>query len=214
MIRGPGGTLASAAASPATLEATGRNGAIALSGLVLGGLLTSSILPTLLERIKALVPVGKVARRMWHRRTAVSWLTYRNIWFASQIIYSVGLFATILSDTYIVMVLVTGLVGFSLAVTQWIPFTLTNLAIKKIGGHSVLEAEGNSGMVATILGIHNTFIAAPQIIASLACTMVFTIVDGQAANEFLYGTSWIFAGCGLVSLIAAVLVLRIPDVCT
>jgi len=134
-------------------------------------------------------------------------LTYRNVWFISQIVYSMGLFGLLLSRSLKLMLFIAGLMGFSIAVVQWIPFTLINIAIIDMDGGSKPESGDSAGRAGTVLGIHNAFIAAPQILSSLACTVVFNFVKGEVGDSI----SWIFAGCGLISLVGAMMVLRIAD---
>jgi solute carrier family 45 protein 1/2/4 len=106
------------------------------------------------------------------------------------------------------MIFINSLMGFSWAVTQWIPFTLGNITILDIENVARHQSGGESGRVGMVLGVHNFCIAAPQILSSLACTLVFKLVG----NETVGSISWIFAGCGLVSLVAAAMVLRLEDI--
>ncbi|KAH8747365.1 hypothetical protein F5882DRAFT_525592 [Hyaloscypha sp. PMI_1271] len=96
-----------------------------------------------------------------------------------EIVYSVGLFGLLLSRSLKLMLFIAGLMGFSIAVVQWIPFTLINIAIIDMDGGSKPESGDSAGRAGTVLGIHNAFIAAPQILSSLACTVVFNFVKGE-----------------------------------
>jgi len=182
-----------------------REGAVSLLALSLGALITSIALPIFLKKISTNTYLSTSSSRRRHSRPFIA---YKSVWFISQVIYSLSIFGIILERSYIPMVITTGLVGFSFAVTQWIPFTLLNIAILDERG----QTKNHIARVGTVLGLHNIFIAAPQILSSLACAVIFKLVQEEVGEDATCSISWIFAGCGMVSLVAAVMVLRIEDI--
>lgn len=188
-------------------ENSSRHGSLALLSLSIGALITSTVLPQLLRSTSVLM---KSTMFSWANPTSSSWITYRNSWFASQITFSVGISGILLMDSPLGKVLLTGILGFSWAITQWIPFTLLNTAIGHMDDNLDLSPFNGSRGAGLILGIHNMFIATPQILGSLACTFVFGSVTGDSGGNEAHTIAWIFAGCGVVSFVAGLLVLRVP----
>lgn len=89
---------------------------------------------------------------------------------------------------------------------------MTNISILGNEDHPGHDRETGPSRAGSVLGIHNVFIAAPQILSSVACSMAFKLAKRRGVeDESVYSMSWIFATCGLVSFIAAVLILRIAD---
>lgn len=74
------------------------------------------------------------------------------------------------------------------------------------------ESRSSYGRVGTLLGVHNTFIAAPQILSAISCILVFNLAGGRSGNHGLLGISYIFVGCGISSLVAAIMVLRLAKI--
>lgn len=91
-------------------NASYRRGAMALFSFSFGGLLTSIILPGLLARLDRPVRSG-------HRQQALYWVTYRNVWFLSQIVYCLALYGLLLSHYFVLTICCTSLAGCSWAVT-------------------------------------------------------------------------------------------------
>ena len=121
-----------------------------------------------------------------------------------------GIFGIILSRSFVAAVLCAGVMGFSFAVTQWIPFTLLNIAILQSSG-STWETNSCGTNAGAVLGLHNTFVAGPQILSSVACAIVFKFVEKGVEDDTSSSMSWIFAGCGVISLVGAAMVLRLEN---
>jgi solute carrier family 45 protein 1/2/4 len=185
-------------------EVSNRIGALSLLSLSVGALLAASILPGILEHVSS-CDAAKLQR---YQRMLVYCFTYRKIWFTSQVLFSLGVFGVLFCRSSVSMIFITSLIGFSWAVTQWISFTPGNIIILCMEDVAKHQSGGESGRVGMVLGIHNFCIAAPQILSSLACTLVFKLVG----NETIESISGIFVGCGLVSLVAAAMVLRLENI--
>ena len=180
-------------------DVSSRIGAQSLLGLSIGALFAVSVLPPILTHFSSYQAFK--ARR--HEKVLGYCFTHKRMWFLSQVIFSVGVFGILASTSSISMILIGSIMGLSWAMTQWIPFTLSSIAIlnmnKQLGKVSMM-----TGM---ILGVHNFCIAAPQTLSAIACTLVFRF----SGMETVENISWIFVGSGLMSLVAAMLVLQLED---
>lgn len=190
------------AAQLASLSASAdRYGALSLLTLSVSALFNSLFLPQLLSRISS-SPRNRYGGLF-------SWVTHRNTWFIAQVVFSVGLYTLLLTESTTVMIVAVSFIGFSWAVTQWLPLALISVQVKMMSEN---QGNGNGGTVGAVLGIHNVFIAAPQILASLEGTIIFGITgDGDDSGSAVYGISWILMGSGLVSVVAALMVLRLGE---
>ena len=107
-----------------------------------------------------------------------------------------------------------GLCGLSWALTCWAPFALISAEVAKSaeatrkGRDALATSEDQAGV---ILGIHNVAIAAPQILATLVCSLIFRAVQkprGEAGDQ---STAWVLRFVGATALVAAYMTSRIEE---
>jgi hypothetical protein len=108
------------------------------------------------------------------------------------------------------MTVLAGLTGITGAVTQWVPFTFINLEIIRLEKHGWRNRR-NPQSAGTLLGVKNASIAAPQILATLCCTLIFWLVGEDPGSGPMLGMKWIPAGCNIASFVAAALTLRLKE---
>lgn len=142
-------------------------------------------------------------------------LTLRRAWIIAHCIFALCMVLTFVIRTPQAATWMVGLCGLSWALTSWAPFSLISAEISKSDeaarrgmGATAAASEDQAGVV---LGLHNVAIAAPQIIATLVCSMIFKAVQkprGVAGDE---STAWVLRFGGMVALGAAYMTSRIAE---
>ena len=142
-------------------------------------------------------------------------LTLRRAWVVAHCIFALCMALTFIIRTPSAATWMVGLCGLSWAVTSWAPFALISAEISKSDemarrgrGAAAASSEDQAGV---ILGLHNVAIAAPQIIATLACSLIFKAAQkprGEAGDE---STAWVLRFGGVAALVAAYMTTRIAE---
>lgn len=119
--------------------------------------------------------------------------TLRRAWFMSQIVFALSMFSTFFIKTPLQGTIMVAVVGLSWSLTLWAPFALISAEISKreqdrrdrqrkrlINGDTDYfgaaddEEEDRAGI---ILGLHNVAVSAPQVIATLVCSVLFKFLQ-------------------------------------
>ena len=142
-------------------------------------------------------------------------LTLRRAWIIAHCIFALCMALTFFIRTPQAATWMVGLCGLSWALTSWAPFALISAEISKSdeaarkgGGAVAAASEDQAGVV---LGLHNVAIAAPQIFATLVCSLIFKAIQkprGVAGDE---STAWVLRFGGMVALGAAYMTSRIAE---
>lgn len=95
--------------------------------------------------------------------------------------------------------------GFSWGVTQWVPYAIIGeeVATHQINDSSVRGGEDEDWSLiqsGRIMGIHNSAISVPQVIAAIVSSMIFIIAQALGREN---GMAWIIGWSGLPGAIAA-----------
>jgi len=132
------------------------------------------------------------------------WQQTHNVWAMSLLLYGLCNFSTVfISSTYAAISVVT-LTGVSWGITQWAPFAL-------LGEEIAMQRDNRQGMTnnsGTIMGLHNTAISIPQIIAALGSSVIFRLSEGHGSIEG-HGIALVLRASGVATLIAAYLAMRL-----
>ncbi|QDS70402.1 hypothetical protein FKW77_009382 [Venturia effusa] len=120
-------------------------------------------------------------------------------WTYLHLLFSLSMFSTIFVRSETTAIVLAAFVGISWAGTLWIPFALIGkdvAARNEINAH-VLEGElepAQQDQAGAIMGLHNSAISAPQIIAALASGIILWLVPRD-------GLGWVmrFGGCSTLA---------------
>ena len=144
----------------------------------------------------------------------VPYLTLRRAWIIAQLLFAFCMVLTFFIRTPQAATWMVGLCGLSWALTCWAPFALISAEIAKSaeaarkGRDALVTSEDQAGV---ILGIHNVAIAAPQILATLVCSLIFRAIQkprGEAGDQ---STAWVMRFVGATALVAAYMTSRIEE---
>ena len=125
------------------------------------------------------------------------------------------MFLTFLADHLMFTYAIIAAVGISWAAATWIPFTLISREIsqrKCAGRYSELAKEdGQSDIAATVIGIHNMAMAAPQIFSASASSLFFWVTGKGDTDLDSASIVWLLRAGGLSTLAAAWITLTLPE---
>ena len=162
--------------------------------------------------------------------------TLRRAWMASQILFTVSMFCTVLVRTVTAATVLIGLVGITWALTLWAPWAIISAEISsrdearraRYAGRSdqfppgrrlssslddeeEQEEEQAADQAGVILGIHNMAIAAPQIIATVVSSIIFRLFQKPRGVPGDHSIAIVMALGGVTVLISAWFIHLIRD---
>ena len=142
-------------------------------------------------------------------------------WTCAHIFFALAMFATMMVTTQAAATFLVASVGLSWAFTHWAPFAIignelgNELAARRsfnISTHGSLDDETSTVNVevqaGAVMGLHNVAISAPQIIAALACSLIFALAQSLGSQD---GTGWVLRAGGCAALFAAYLTSKFDD---
>lgn len=182
-------------------EAT-RKGSFALLLFAITSLAGNFVLPYLVEP-KAVSPVNPEQLISVEQRVA-------KVWTFSHILFVLCMLATFLVSSANQASVLIAVLGICWAVALWAPFCLISYDTAKLREEAhaqQLQSPGSESETSyvhqpgVVLGIHNLFIAAPQVISSLMSSALFAIFNGSVA--------WVFRFGGIFAVVATVLSRRL-----
>ncbi|KAG4427781.1 hypothetical protein IFR05_016735 [Cadophora sp. M221] len=163
----------------------------------------------------------------------VPWLTLRRAWLISHLIFATCMFSTLLVRSITAATILIGVVGISWALTLWAPFAIISAEVSKRDAlrrsretaqahHHTLTTDDDDpeshplpkpeeDQAGVILGIHNMAIASPQILATIASSIIFKFLQKPRGTPGDRSISVVLAAGGLSTLVAAWLTSRIKD---
>jgi solute carrier family 45 protein 1/2/4 len=167
-----------------------------------------------------LKPTVRPARRFFppFRENAlqIPGLTLKRAWLLSHFFFA-GLTAlTFFAHTTFTATLLVAAVGLPWAMTMWAPFALIAVEVSqrdnlRRNGHvgrpssSHRDEDGDEEeeqQAGTVLGIHNVAVAAPQVIATLASSMIFKALQKPRGSVGDDSVAWVLRFGGLAALLA------------
>lgn len=157
----------------------------------------------------------------------IPWLTLRRAWLLSHLCFALCMLCTFLISSVGAATVMVGVVGFSWALTLWAPFALISAEISKRDMEArrrLMESNNpnpNPNATATgnepedqagvVLGLHNVAISAPQIFASLVCSVIFKAAQRPRGTPGDESTAWVLRFGGLAALVAAYMTYRVDE---
>lgn len=141
-------------------------------------------------------------------RYPFSWLSLRRLWSISQIIYAVAMFSTFFVYSPSHAIILTAMCGLSSTVSLWAPFALVSGEISKDGVESDLRKKAG-----IILGIHNSFISAPQLLMTIVSSLIFKLLAPDPNDDGARDTSiaWMLRLGGVCALCASYMATKVRD---
>ncbi|KAE9992805.1 hypothetical protein EG327_007729 [Venturia inaequalis] len=170
------------------IEDAVRLGSLASLVFAVFALLTSIILPIIIDKFT-------------HDAGQKPTTAITTAWTYTHLIFSVSMFSTIFVNSQTTAIVLAAFVGVSWAGTLWIPFALIgkDLAARNELNARVLDGElepAQQDQAGAIMGLHNSAISAPQILAALTSGIILWLVPRD-------GLGWVMRFGGCSSLAAA-----------
>jgi hypothetical protein len=140
----------------------------------------------------------------------------RRTWTVCQIILCACMMLTFFVDSVVTAYFLVALVGLPWAAGTWIPITLISTDIRRAQDEMLRNAEigclAEEDLAATIIGLHNFAISAPQVVAGLCGSLLFSLAASHKAGEDVDGLEvWLLRFGGLAALAAAWLTNELPE---
>lgn len=155
-------------------------------------------------------------------------LTLKRAWLLSHLLFALLTWLTFLAKTTTTATILAALIGIPWAMTMWAPFALIAAEVSKRSnirrglirppatrdgellsrGEDVSEGADQAGVV---LGIHNVAVAAPQVIATLASSLIFKLLQKPRGAVHDDSVGWVLRAGGLAALGAAWLTRRVRE---
>ena len=175
------------------IEDAVRKGSLASLVFAIFAFLTSIVAPNFISNN----PSGKKA-------SAFAPSIHRS-WSISQLSLAFCLFSTIFISNRKAAMILTGIVGISWAFALWVPFAIIGREIAARQERNANIMDGEIGpleqdQAGAIMGLHNTSISLPQIIAALTSCIIFWITKAFGSED---GIGWVLRTGGCAALVAA-----------
>ncbi|TLS21209.1 uncharacterized protein PpBr36_10613 [Pyricularia pennisetigena] len=186
-------------------------GASALFDQACVALVMSVTLPPLIELVASLTQKGQTPESLRgldpDYRSRPGLRVGRMVWLASQVLVSVLLLSMTALKSARVAILATAVSGACWCVTQWLPFTLANEEVIQIERRR--RTAGLGSRTGLLLGAHNIFIAAPQVLATVFSSVLFQLLDLAGETDRSNQIVGVFGASIASSLVAAILISRL-----
>ncbi|KAK3333450.1 major facilitator superfamily domain-containing protein [Cercophora scortea] len=180
-------------------------------------------------------------KKAWLDYLIIPGFTLRRAWMFSQILFTGSMLCTVFVRTVTAATVLIGLVGITWALTLWAPwaiisaeisqrdenrraeqqrnFSPSRLPVASLDGYSsdenrvrdLGEDDDSSDQAGVILGIHNMAIAAPQIIATVASSIIFRVFQKPRGTPGDHSIAIVLALGGFTVLLSAFFIHRIRD---
>ena len=154
-------------------------------------------------------------------------LTLRRAWLGGQLLFSICMCSTFFITSFKVATVMVAIVGMSWALTLWAPFALISAEIaaqeeakrrksrqKQLSGMTNDEVNGpedEEDQAGIILGLHNVAVSAPQVVATMICSIIFKFLQRPRNVPGDTSVAWTLRFGGLVTLIAAWITWRMQE---
>ena len=143
-------------------------------------------------------------------------LTLRRTWLLSHLLFALLTWLTLFVRNVTSATILVALIGIPWAITQWIPFALIAVEIRRNEARAQRyadddHAEGGAEQAGVILGIHNVAIAAPQVVATLVSSGIFRALQKERGSVGDDSVGWVLRFGGLAALVAAWLTRRVGE---
>jgi solute carrier family 45 protein 1/2/4 len=179
-------------------------------------------------------------QKSWLDYLVIPGFTLRRAWMLSQILFFAAMTCTVFVRTVEVATILIGLVGITWALTLWAPWAIISAEISRRDAEMRERKQRNfspnrepaespssddysnqdsdsqnddedADQAGVILGIHNMAIAAPQIIATVASSIIFRFFQKPRGTPGDHSIAIVMALGGIAVLISAYFIHLIKD---
>ncbi len=174
--------------------------------------------------------------KSWLDYLVIPGFTLRRAWMYAQILFFCSMLCTVIVRSVAAATVLIGLVGITWALTLWAPWAIMSAEISSRdearraryarrnnfltsgrglssldGDDDAEEEEEAADQAGVLLGIHNMSIAAPQIIATVASSIIFRFFQKPRGVPGDHSIAIVLALGGITVLISAWFIHRIED---
>jgi solute carrier family 45, member 1/2/4 len=159
------------------------------------------------------------------QRVQIPGLTLRRTWLLAQLLFSACMLSTFFISTPGAATVMTALVGVAWSLTLWAPFALISAEIAErdegrrrrqrqkfmSAAEDSPELEEEEDKAGIILGLHNVAVSAPQVVATMICSLIFNMLQKPRNEPGDTSVGWTLRFGGLVTLVAAFITWRMSE---
>ncbi|KAK4456046.1 major facilitator superfamily domain-containing protein [Podospora aff. communis PSN243] len=178
--------------------------------------------------------------KSWLDYLVIPGFTLRRAWMLGQILFTCSMLCTVFVRTVTTATILIGLVGITWAITLWAPWAIISAEISRreearrlqrqhtigpdggpvasLNGYSSdenrersLDSDDEADQAGVILGIHNMAIAAPQIIATLVSSIIFSFFQKPRNEPGDHSIAIVLALGGLMVFVSIFFIYSIND---
>ncbi|CAB16264.1 plasma membrane sucrose/maltose:proton symporter Sut1 [Schizosaccharomyces pombe] len=143
---------------------------------------------------RRLLPSSRSIMTTISSKVQIKGLTLPILWLSSHVLFGVCMLSTIFLQTSWQAQAMVAICGLSWACTLWIPYSLFSSEIGKLG---LRESSGK------MIGVHNVFISAPQVLSTIIATIVFIQSEGSHRDIADNSIAWVLRIGGISAFLAA-----------
>ena len=162
----------------------------------------------------------------WLTKVQIPGFTLRRAWLIAQVLFAGCMWSTLFISTPLGGSVMTALVGISWSLTLWAPFALISGEIAKrdelrrkkyrkrlASGQEEedKEEEEEEDQAGIILGLHNVALSAPQVLATLMSSAIFSLLQKPRNVPGDTSVGWALRIGGLSALVAAYITYRMKE---
>jgi solute carrier family 45 protein 1/2/4 len=178
-----------------------RIGAMANLLFAIVALVTSIVLPLLSRASTAMESSANIFEEKLHHPSSQLHI----IWGFGQLVYVTSVISMVITSSTMVGVFMIAIAGFSWGVTQWVPYAIIGeeVTTHQTNDSSVRRGDDGGWSViqgGKIMGMHNSAISVPQIIAAVVSSAIFWIAQALGKENAM---AWIIGWSGIPGSIAA-----------
>ena len=159
------------------------------------------------------------------KRLQIPGLTLRRAWLLAQCLFSSCMLSTFFISTPVAASIMTAFVGISWSLSLWAPFALISSEIverdearrrrqrRKLvtGAEDDPDASEEEDKAGIVLGLHNVAVSAPQVIATMICSLIFRALQKERNEPGDNSVAWTLRFGGFVTLASIFLTWRMQE---
>ena len=217
-------------------EAASRRGSLALMSYATVQFLTTFLAPIIIPKTRWDGPkftnrqsrISKIHAILFHS----PWTALCSLWILGHAIFAASMFSTFFVTTTKGATILAGVVGISAGMTQFVPFALISMVLAKynnkdmsVESRGLMESEKAMGsskyqtQPGIVMGLHNTAIAAPQLIAAVGSSAIFGLFGRgdneedkyESAKKDVTSTGWVLRVGGVTALVAIYMISKLKE---
>ncbi|KFZ18229.1 hypothetical protein V501_01328 [Pseudogymnoascus sp. VKM F-4519 (FW-2642)] len=136
-------------------------------------------------------------------------LSLKSCWLLAHLLFAICMFSIPFINTVTTATVLTGAVGISWAMTCWVPYALISTELSRLNEDRRPLGEEYETQTGILIGLHNMAIAAPQLVSTLASSLVFWMWNQEAGKNDADALAWVLMAGGFSALVAAYLATRL-----